>query len=661
MALRLLIIFFLLVIPAELPGCGPFIPDALFTLKLQPERPDAEFAQGKLGVVSPTYMRFYLVIAYRYFSGVGLNDAERNALFPSKPAAGRPPAMPDQLWLAARKTVPGVKPIPFLDVNRPSFDANNYDYFQNCNDDAFRVAADTLTARMKQYGASSPLVSDWIAAQDTVFSNCSGTQPAIPPPASDQKLRADRTYQIAAARFYAGQYDAARADFQQIAADSASPWHEIAPYLEARCTLRKGDLAKASAELRAIADDSSQGRWRAAAARLLQYVNVRLDPNGRIRELAQTLVKPNIQDHIAEDLDDYRLLLDKVDKPPREDELTDWIKSYQEGDRDHVFEMWHKHQSLPWLVAALEETKPGDVGAAELLKSAAVIKPDSPGYITISWHAVRLMPDDEARAKADEVLKLDMTAGARNLFLGRRMGLARSFEEFLKYAPRTVVGSEADVEEADPKDQKLLGEDSASVLNHLPLDLLREAASSALLPENVRQQLENMIWTRSVVLQPTPSFDDIYKLLKTPGLHFDVDYGFGRYTEDIHAIDPFRANWWCSPLTPNADAGAHPKPAPPFVFPSFVTPGQAAEGKREFDHLGRIPIGANWLSAQVLAWAQKIPDDPRMPEALHLAVRATRYGCTDSDTGDFSKRAFDLLHRRYPNSPWASQTKYWFR
>ena len=661
MALRLLVVFLLFVIPAELPGCGPFIPEALFTLKLQPERPDAEFAQGKLGVVSPTYKRFFLVVAYRYLSGVGLNDAERKALFPPNSTGSPRTASPDQAWLAVRKTVPGAKEIRFIDLDRAGFEPNNYDYFRNCNEDAFRVASDTLTARVKQFGASSPTVADWLAAQDTVFANCSGKQPVIPAPASDPRLRADRAYQVAAAKFYAGQYDAAHADFQQIAADSPSPWHAIAPYLEARCTLRKGDFAKAADELRAIAADPASGHWKEAAQELLQYVNVKLDPGARIRELAQTLVKPDIQDDIASDLDDYRLLLDKVDKPPREDDLTDWIKSYQEGDRDHVFEMWHKRQSLPWLVAALEETKPGDAQAAELLKAAAGIKPDSRGYVTVSWHTVRLLPDESARDKTDELLKLDMTTGARNLFLGRRMALARNFEEFLEYAPRAVVGSESDIEDADPKGQKLLAGDSGSILNHLPLDMLRQASASKLLPEAVRQQLANTVLTRSVVLQPAPSFDDVYKLLKTPGLHFDVDYGFGRYTEDINAIDPFRANWWCSPLTPNPDTDAGAKPAPPFVFPSFVTPGQAAQGKREFDRLSKVPIGANWLTVQVLAWAQKMPDDPRVPEALHLAVRATRYGCTDKDTGDLSKRAFDLLHRRYPNSPWAAQTRYWFR
>jgi hypothetical protein len=62
-----------------------------------------------------------------------------------------------------------------------------------------------------------------------------------------------------------------------------------------------------------------------------------------------------------------------------------------------------------------------------------------------------------------------------------------------------------------------------------------------------------------------------------------------------------------------------------------------------------------------MAWAQRTSDDPRVPEALHLAVRATRFGCTDADTGTFSKAAFDLLHQRYPKSSWAQKTKYWYK
>jgi hypothetical protein len=55
------------------------------------------------------------------------------------------------------------------------------------------------------------------------------------------------------------------------------------------------------------------------------------------------------------------------------------------------------------------------------------------------------------------------------------------------------------------------------------------------------------------------------------------------------------------------------------------------------------------------------PDDPRAPEVLHLAVRATRYGCTDNGTGSRSQAAFALLHRKYTNSEWAKKTPYWFK
>lgn len=44
------------------------------------------------------------------------------------------------------------------------------------------------------------------------------------------------------------------------------------------------------------------------------------------------------------------------------------------------------------------------------------------------------------------------------------------------------------------------------------------------------------------------------------------------------------------------------------------------------------------------------PDDPRVPETLHLVVRATRFGCAGNDTGKISKAAFELLLKKYPKS-----------
>ena len=66
------------------------------------------------------------------------------------------------------------------------------------------------------------------------------------------------------------------------------------------------------------------------------------------------------------------------------------------------------------------------------------------------------------------------------------------------------------------------------------------------------------------------------------------------------------------------------------------------------------------MVALPLPWARAHREDPRVPEALHLCVRATRLGMTGPDTSAFSRRAFQLLHARYPKSEWAEKTKYWY-
>jgi hypothetical protein len=79
---------------------------------------------------------------------------------------------------------------------------------------------------------------------------------------------------------------------------------------------------------------------------------------------------------------------------------------------------------------------------------------------------------------------------------------------------------------------------------------------------------------------------------------------------------------------------------------------------RNRKNLRRSGSPQNYLTSEVLAYAKQHPDDSRVPQALHLAVRATRYGCTSPDTTHLSEAAFKLLHERYPKSEWAEKTKY---
>ena len=68
--------------------------------------------------------------------------------------------------------------------------------------------------------------------------------------------------------------------------------------------------------------------------------------------------------------------------------------------------------------------------------------------------------------------------------------------------------------------------------------------------------------------------------------------------------------------------------------------------------------GPNALAAEAVRLAKALPKDPRVPEILHLAVRATRYGCRDRATTDHSRRAFRHLHRHYPGHEFTKKTKY---
>jgi hypothetical protein len=49
--------------------------------------------------------------------------------------------------------------------------------------------------------------------------------------------------------------------------------------------------------------------------------------------------------------------------------------------------------------------------------------------------------------------------------------------------------------------------------------------------------------------------------------------------------------------------------------------------------LSKLPGAPAHLGSIVIPWAKAHLSDPRVPEALHLVVRATQYCDIDSDTG----------------------------
>jgi hypothetical protein len=328
----------------------------------------------------------------------------------------------------------------------------------------------------------------------------------------------------------------------------------------------------------------------------------------------------------------------------------------------------------------------------------------------------------QARQEIDKILTMPndrVPAASRNIFLALRMKLAQNLEELLRYAPRTVV----EVPEAVslPEDfttaiagKPLLDDDAAIVFSRkLPLSVLKAAAQSNLLTPRLRRDVAVAAFTRAVLLRDNvaarelapavgelvPSlkkqfatyasvdaadadaqeFAAAFLLLHAPGSRPVVGSGWGSRVsddgeEDLTAIDDYRDNWWCY-LGPTGVVGAADgNPAEPQLdeslrmiyrdgrisAPAFLTAQEREATQREWAAIAALPAGSQWLAERAITWAKAHPDDARVPEALHLAVRATRHGCRGDNTEKFSREAFDLLHQRYPKSDWTAKTPYWF-
>jgi hypothetical protein len=738
--------------PPDLSSCGPFVPTAAFTFWRMPEDAAGRFARGELGIIQPRFPRFYLIIAYRYLAGIGLNAGERTALFGPQPAAQGPfsaqtPGLAQ--WEKARGRViaavapRGIEPYKTITGN------NYYMAFVNCNDDAFVNAAKTLEDRIRQAGVQSAAVKDWLTAQDQVFTNCSGG-PAIPAPLSGDATplaHADRAYQIAAANFYAGNLDAAEEIFRAIGENRSSPWSAGAPYLVGRTLVRKATLgvkgqgadreklAAAETYLEGILNDQARSAAHPAAHRLLDYVRVRLHPAERVRELARALVQKDAQATILQNSTDYRYLYDQFEEGrfggaqalPPDDELTNWIGTFQGRDTDSAskaFAEWRAKGTHQWLVAALASAGSGQTGASDLIAAARKMKPDSPAYATVTFHAIRLLIDSkrigEAREWLDQLLATDAAAlptSSINMFRAERMKVASNWDEFLKYAVRNPAGTftgfqqygNADIDGEDasfpegvkPR-QPTIDSDAGKILNEqIPLEMLVDAACRDILPKPMRREIASAAWVRSILLgdegtaktlatllqelapdlkaplqvyleanEPgSRTFDAIFLMLRFPGMRPYVQSGFGRLTPP-GKLDELRDNWWC-PFRPVPNGPPdyyrvssvltapllmlYPDGAPK---PQFLSPEQQARGESEWSRLTAMPAAPEYLGTQTVAWVSNHPSDPRAAEALHLAVRAARYGCGAKPGA--SKAAFQLLHSHYADSEWARKTKYWY-
>jgi hypothetical protein len=412
----------------------------------------------------------------------------------------------------------------------------------------------------------------------------------------------------------------------------------------------------------------------------------------------------------------YRLRLRDVPPETRKDELTDWVLTYQAADGfQHAFEKWKETGRLQWFVAAFIKTESNAAQTAELLREADKIAAGSPAFATVRYHQIKLLLETgkraEARQKLDEIIAnnfKNLPLSAQNKFFAQRLTLAENLDDFLKFAPRKpVIFAWDEVNREEPanladdenlsawENRAMFDMDAVAFLNEkAPLAVLREAALSAQLPPHLKRFLVIAVWTRALMLgnqaiereftplmtrsakefapyfskyaaAPNPAGREaaaLVTVLRYPVIQPFVPVGFGREDSQPATIDSNRGNWWCT-AEPDYEGEKRYDVYPfeyPKVYPDFLSAAQVAAADRERKQLLALGNSSTALARRAIEFANKNPNHPQAPEILHLAVRSTRYGCSDEQTGTYSKQAFDILHKRYPKSSWAKETPYWF-
>ena len=433
-----------------------------------------------------------------------------------------------------------------VDVYKRSGD---YSHYLNCPAHAFLTAIDTLQARAEYHGPENDDLRDWVRAQDQVFSNCSGGAkiPGSSRPAIDPLLYADRSYQIAAAHFYSGDFDEAYARFMEIGGDSESPWRVWGRYLAGRALIRKATvpfdsrgydsqaLDQAEAELRAVVDDPALVPTHGPARQLLTLivfkkpsnewgVGERAMMNEQLRRLSSSLQETEAGDDFVQLADTYRGMLTRLRRiePAELDEMSRWILAFRGIlDFSAAFQRWQTTREVPWLVAALKGLRPSHGERPLLLRHAKEIPAASPAYPSVAYHAARVLMaagnTAEARQWLTRVLENKsqrLPLSSTNQLLGLRMATARSLDELLADAPRRAItlASYGSMRELlfnmESKSFKRLGSrtffdyDSVLAFNtQLPLNLLIASARNLTLPNHLRKRIAAAAWTRAVMLE----------------------------------------------------------------------------------------------------------------------------------------------------------------
>lgn len=400
------------------------------------------------------------------------------------------------------------------------------------------------------------------------------------------------------------------------------------------------------------------------------------------------------------------------------DPMTRWIGAMQAGDEQRPAALAlarREAQAAPagspgavlWLAAlvAQAQPRPAALQLSEAERRAAEAVPaSSPLYLHLRYHLLRLQIEGGQAGAADaEVSRLlahppqPMDTATRNRWLALKLVTAPTLEAFLAAAPRQVAETGAgtpiarsDAASAAPAASTpaapVMGLDDdfpRRLYRALPLSVLKTLPTRPDLPVAVKPGLIEALWTRAVLLGDWATADTwAPTLAQGRGTTAHLYTRFVQATTPEakrlaatvifvntpelhpHRVDPQGndTEWGCQGW------GTGAQDALALTPPAFLSPAQQAEARREQALLDALPNRNAYLAPTLLAWAQGKPADPEAPKALHFFVASTRNECRPPVPANgqpapeptYSREAFRLLHKLWPDSDWARTTKYYY-
>lgn len=680
--------------------------------QVRPEQPAlAGYLDGKLGVLWPSYDRAFLLIAYRVVHGLeplSKADAERLSN-PDSPAApySDPLAEAQKSWLAARgqhqPAAPGYELVSGWRA------MTEYSYSANCQADAFLTAARTLQARAGAHAGDTTALQHWIAAQDSVFSHCERSKEGLPMPAlpadAPAWLQQDQAYQQAAALLYQEKLDEAGTAFGAIAADADSPWREWALYLQVRSWWRQNfrdpaayrDFVTATpqwqehAQLRRLKQAAAAKNTEVAAAaqQLYDALTTRFAPRATVDRLWQEAAAKQPPADLQHWVDNLRFTWAVAGSA---DLAEDWLyatRSLQRGYGDaesdaaagRLRTQWTTHKDLLALASLLMAATPQSSDSQALVEASRAVKPQHPLYLHFAWQRARIAVTaghaDAARKELDAVATAlqNQSLGTRQHFdqlamlaapdlatLGKHLIRVPVAEESTEYGLGIALVPDNAARQLDQDTQQWLADQLSGK------DLL-QLAGSADLPDQAQQQLAGEAWLQGVFL-PDQALElaaarMLAELRQQPALIEAIQTGDLAETRFLTAQWLLNATpqqrlastygWprrgFPAALQPRLDSASHWQTPPAFYDEA------ARQLRRDSAATLSKANETTWLGQQILAWISAHPEQTDAPRLLREVVYASRYIMKDTPT---SRRAFQLLHKLYPDSSEAKDTKYFY-